>query len=233
MLRTSIRCIAGMFRAAFGNNTKDAAIQRASINYKPTSLKGFYKYTKNIIMGENGLQTDTALVSVFLTKATAFGTDTVGTGFVDIGDSTASYTPFEVMINYSSNQMPDSITVILDPSMLNRTWQHLVASGIDGTGVTSFLTIDNLSLTTSSTTHIGSTAQASNLKIFPNTSQGLIRFDNISGNVMVSDVSGKVRINKSLKSAQSLNVGELEAGMYFLNIIDEIGNKFKASFIKY
>lgn len=212
--------------------TKDAAIQHAPINYKPVSLKGFYKYVDNLIMGENGLQQDTALVSVFLTKATAIGKDTVGVGLVNIGDSATVFTPFEAIINYTSNEMPDAITVILDPSMLNRsTHQHLDATGVPTVGLTSFLTIDNLSLT-GGATNIATIENQKSFRVFPNPTQDNIRFASLSGQARIIDISGKVKLYKELQSEQILDVSSLQTGIYYLQILDSNKQLLVASFVK-
>lgn len=204
------------------NYQKDAAVQSAPINYKPTALKGFYKYEHNFIYGSfAGLQKDTALVSVYLTKhnSTTNSNDTVGMGLLSIGDSVGTYKPFTVNIVYSQPEMPDGITVILDPSLCRRstTRSYQIQNDTLG-GRTSFFTVDNLALIGNNTAGIEDIQSKSRLHIFPNPVQDILHFENASGELTVFDLAGKQVLQIESESITAVNVSGLNKGMYLLKI---------------
>jgi hypothetical protein len=203
--------------------TKDAAFQTASVNYRPASLKGFYKYEENFILNETDvLVRDTALVSVYLTKfnSDTQSNDTVGIGRLNLGDSVSTYTEFTVDIEYIQPEMPDSITVFLDPSLCRRypDQQYVV---LDDDGIASFFTVDNLSLVGESTAGIKEIASTNTLNIFPNPAQDIIHFQTIDGEVAIFDLTGKQVAKIESGSIGSIDVSKLNKGTYLLRITDK------------
>lgn len=202
------------------NYTKDAALQTAAINSRPTALNGYYKYTDNLVLGNNNqMVNDTAEVRVYLTKwNTAFSrNDTVGGGKISL-NAIQSFTPFKVNINYSSNATPDSITVLLDPSLVRRAG----AGGayiVVGTGVGSYFTVDNLSLEAGNLS-AGTLSLNNKVKIFPNPSTDIIHFSDFTGTVTIAAMNGTIIWSQAIRPHQSLSIQDLPVGIYILTLDD-------------
>lgn len=128
---------------------KSLAFQKTAIAYRPLSLTGLYKYTDNEeVYGLGGESiTDTAMVYVALTKWNTLTThtDTIGYGQLPLFAAAAS-SPFSCPISYTSAAIPDSITVMLDPSIVRRYQNSTYFQTHDATGKSSYLTIDKLAL---------------------------------------------------------------------------------------
>lgn len=77
---------------------------------RPTSLKGWYKYTS--------VNNDSSSIYVKLTKWNSSTNTRDVVGFIEKRDysSVNAYTPFELVINYTSTDTPDSITVVFSAS---------------------------------------------------------------------------------------------------------------------
>jgi hypothetical protein len=221
-----------LYLSVWYNYTKDVAIQRAPISTRPGALSGWYNYKHNIIGGLN-LQKDTAMVSVYLTKRnhTTNSTDTIGKGIMEIGDSTDVYTGFLLEINYTSTEMPDSITIILDPSLLNRYRDRpgfIFGGGDEGACCTSFFLVDNLSLH-GSVMGIDDANIAEQISVYPNPATDEIRID-MDGEVSIWDASGR-KVGINYNHTGTINVSSLTSGQYFIQIKNE-KNIYKAKFIK-
>lgn len=106
----------------FYNYMKDAAVQTAAIDHRPTVLKGMYKYQDNFIIWGVNQYIDTAQVLVILTKwnPVLSQNETIGKGRFTSYQEATVFTPFQVNIQYYSPEQPDSITILLDPSLLGR-----------------------------------------------------------------------------------------------------------------
>lgn len=202
------------------NYTKDATLQTAAINSRPTALNGYYKYTENLVLGNNNqMVNDTAEVSVYLTKwnAAFSRNDTVGAGKISLNEI-QSFTPFKVNINYSSNATPDSITVFLDPSLVRRAG----AGGtymVIGTGVGSYFTVDNLSLEAGNLS-AGTLSPNDRIRIFPNPSTDIIHFSDFTGTVTIAAMNGQIIWSQAVKQHQGLSIQDLPAGIYMLTLDD-------------
>jgi hypothetical protein len=196
------------------NYTKDMAIQHTSIDYRPESLNGFYKYADNQIGSIDGPVTDIAQVSVYLTHwdPVLLKRDTVAGGVIDLGAS-AEFAAFDVPIHYASSQMPDSVLIRLDPSMLNRISGFFQPDD----GITSFLTVDDLSFEGDllGTDELPKTA----VSVFPNPATDVLHFGDFAGTVSVRDASGRTFLaNRPVAPGTALPIGELPAGMYFVEL---------------
>lgn len=69
------------------------------------------------------------------------------------------------------------------------------------------------------------------LKIFPNPVISSIHFNGELSNIFIFDSSGKIRLS-SVEKRQSINVTNLEKGVYFLNALNKNGAKVASKFIK-
>jgi hypothetical protein len=150
---------------------KTTAVQKVATSTRPFSLEGFYTYTENQVrsLSSNNPVTDTALASVLMTKwnTTTMMTDTVGFGKTWLYGGGNNYTHFSCPINYSSAAIPDSITVVFDPSLVRRYANVTDFQAITSNGKCSFLTIDNVSLQ-QFPTGIPVQSQNDDIIVFPN-----------------------------------------------------------------
>jgi hypothetical protein len=213
------------------NYVRDAALQVASINYKPAALKGFYKYEENVIINGGDEVVDTAQVIVMLSKwnKTTLKRDTVGLGILNINKVSHVFKEFNVAINYTSTEAPDTIAIFLDPTLVGRStkapYQH------SGSGVCSYFTVDNLSLVTGNTTGITDIAQQHTITVYPNPTADILTFEPISGALNIFDLAGKSVFALTLKDTRSIDVAFLPKGIYFMAITNDAG-KFKSKFVK-
>lgn len=216
---------------------KDAAIQRAPINYLPEKLRGYYKYTENLLEKEGEYVVDTAQVNVFLTKwdPAISQRDTIGIGELKLGEEQLNYQLFEVAIEYDDiTQEPDSIAVILDPSLINRKGSIIggVGSGwqadISGDGSSSFFTIDYLSLEGNVLTN--TSYEKSQIVMYPNPSSEEIFISTYSGEIAIYDILGKKVLAKTITENQAINIATLSKGVYFLKLAGQ--NSIVRKFIK-
>lgn len=206
----------------FYNYMKDAAVQTAAINYRPASLKGFFKYTENFIIWGAANYADTAQVIVELTKwdPVLSKSETIGKGRFSTYHEAADFTSFEAVIQYNSSAQPDSITILLDPSVLGRyPWMELQNEAHGGRSV---FTIDRLELT-EGTAELPEMNKNKTLILSPNPAVDNISFETISGEAAVMDVTGKVVLNTHLKDANSLEISLLNKGMFTFQIRNESG----------
>jgi len=217
--------------STFYNYMKDAAVQTASINTRPTALKGFYKYEENFIIWGSNTYIDTAQVNVWLTKWDATGSknDTIGFGRFSANDSVDVFTPFQVDITYYSSAQPDSITVYLDPSLIGRYPDSEIQN--EAHGGRSIFTIDNLSLV-NGTMSVNDMDTEQILTIYPNPTSDRINFESISGTVLIFNSSGKKVMKLELNNEQSINTQHLKQGTYFLQIHDKNNRILYSKFIK-
>lgn len=212
------------------HTTKDAAWQTAPINYRPAALQGYYKYEDNIFIDGTESVTDTAQVVVILTKwnSALAKEDTVGSGIFTTAEAVSSFTAFNVPIQYSSSAMPEKITVLLDPSIIGRYYERNYYSNADKC---SWFTVDNLNLINSPTSITGVPAKQ-NLPVYPNPASDQINFEPISGNAVITDLSGKQIMNVTLKNERSINIQHLASGKYILQVNDKNNRVHSTKFTK-
>lgn len=198
------------------HTTKDAAWQTAPINYRPAALQGYYKYEDNIFIDGTESVTDTAQVVVILTKwnSALAKEDTVGSGIFATAEAISNFTGFNVPIQYSSSAMPEKITVLLDPSIIGRYYERNYYSNADKC---SWFTVDNLVLTNSAT-GIKEVQPKQNLSVYPNPAYDEINFEPVNGDALITDLSGKQIMSLVLKHERSINIQQLAAGNYVLQI---------------
>jgi hypothetical protein len=204
------------------NYMKDAAVQSAAINYRPTSLKGFFKYSENFIIWGTANYVDTAQIVVELTKwnPVLSKSERVGKGRFSTYQETNTFTSFEAVIEYTSAKQPDSITILLDPSVLGRyPWMDLQNEAQGGRSV---FTVDQLQLT-EGTAGLKEVIKDKMLVLSPNPAVDNISFETISGEAVVMDVAGKVVLNTQLEDANSLEISLLNKGMFTFQIRNESG----------
>ncbi len=206
---------------------KTVAVQKNSISTRPLALEGYYKYTDNRVNSllQNDTIADTAIAAVLLTKwnTTTMVADTIGFGRIWLHASSA-YQHFSCPVNYTSAAVPDSVTVIFDPSIVRRYANATTHQSVSNGGISSFLTIDNLSLQQFPT---GITAQAEryNISIYPNPASNYIHVDLRSEGtytVSILDMTGRVIKHQELNGENTrIPLYELTTGIYEVVIADK------------
>ena len=195
--------------------TKDVAVQQAAIDYRPTTLTGYFTY-EDIDLDEAGLLKDTAQFAVYLLKKNLITSrnDTIGRGIINISEETNQYKQFIVNIEYFTEEQPDSIVVVLDPSLVVRyqTTPPVFSHFPHG----SYLTVDNLSLDSPLSIERHSTPIA--YPIFPNPATDQIHISNFAGEVTICDLSGRKILTDNLEIHQPLSLITIPGGIYILSL---------------
>ena len=209
---------------------EDMARQIAPIDYRPAALLGFYTYTDNQIldnMSENIID-DVAKATVRLTKADPATGEPIliGLGVVPLAP-TQSYAPFVCAIDYLSGEIPDTIEVIFDASVMDKVTGVNVTAP-PGMGVSSILTIDNISLTTE-------TLQAedftlANITVYPNPATDIVHIKGFEGNARIYEVSGKL-VATYFTQVGDIDISLLIKGVYILSLHTDTGT-FNTKLIK-
>lgn len=202
--------------------TYDDAVQTAAATIKPIELSGYYKYTDTKIVLSNGdtIQ-DTARVQVFAKKwnAALQQNDTIGRGFTVL-KAADNWTALICPIYYTSNEIPDSITIRLSPTENNLSGMGLCASN-NNNGTCSYFSVDNLKLSETAT-GINDT-KAATFALFPNPATDRLYIGTTSNtatfNYTIVDVMGKmVSAQNNHAAAMPVDIAALSKGVYFLTI---------------
>lgn len=204
------------------------AEQVVPIADRPFAFCGYYKYRDNVVKNNttNLVTPDTANAQVYLTKwnASSMMRDTIGRGRVDLMGS-AGYSHFVCPITYSSAAVPDTIAIVMDPSMMREGNYFSTADD----GKNSFLTIDDLYLQRWST-NIEDQQTQGRLTVTPNPAHDMLHLS-IAGNeakVVITDVTGKVCVTAA---GADVDVRGLQPGVYHISA-DNNGVRYTATFVK-
>lgn len=182
---------------------------------RPAALTGQFKYIPE------GEDIGTVAVTFWRWDAGAGERVDIGTGFLSISESTSDWTGFEIPIEYTSNETPDSANVTL-----------LSSVGSPTTGG-STLSIDALAFTSS--TNIGSIT-LDELAIHPNPANDRVRIEHADGALNLVEVwssDGRLVLSQVVMSTPAvLEVGTLPVGNYHLRAVTTDGGIVRARFVK-
>lgn len=200
------------------NYAKDEAKQTAPIDYRPTALTGYYKYTDNeLLNGGSEIVKDSAKVSIYLTKwnEALSKNDTIGYGIKDLTES-LDYSPFTCNVTYLTEETPDKVIVLLDCSKIRRqtTTESLICPNNTG----SYFTVDNVKLET--TTLGNDTFISTNFNVYPNPATDLVTISNFNGEAELYDMTGKKVLNTLITDSKPINVQALQKGIYTIRLTD-------------
>ena len=189
--------------------------------HRPAKMNGFYMFENDSLFTNDYGQGVVFLKKFNPVTQTA---DTIGYGNINlpITNTDTVYQPFEMDINYISNDLPDSIVIAF------------FSTGLGVTGGT--LYIDSLTFGTTSSAHqvdqpIGFQIQPNPVVDFLNIS---INKDNFSDNlkITVTDVNGRLVLQHEPKQfMNNINLENLSNGVYFLTISNHLSSKTE-KFIK-
>ena len=178
----------------------DAMYGYVSTSVKPYKLRGWY------ILENDGV--DTLVVNIQLKKNGIV----IGSGDFETWSATSIYTQFELDINYSSGDMPDSMRIEFDFNHAN------VTSNTAGR----YFIIDDLTLDlTNSISESENTPN--NLKVYPNPTNNLLTFQNLNSSnistIEIYDLTGKlVHSSTPNTSYHHVNIESQESGIYIYKV---------------
>lgn len=177
-----------------------------TINSSPLFLNGYFKY---ITGGPTGLSHGDAIIT--LTKSNGSANDTVAIG-IFIFDSTATYTAFQIPLNYILPILPDSIHI----NLKNGNHSCLNAN------ICNLLYLDNLEL---SNTPLGFGNSNSNVvlsTVYPNPAQDQFSIKINSTQIIhleLFNLIGEKLTEKYLsKNNSSIDISTYSAGIYFYKL---------------
>jgi len=137
------------------------------------------------------------------------------------------FAPFTCLIDYVSDQTPDTIEVIFDCSVLDKNGGATVTAP-PGSGVSSILTIDNIALTAQDLS--ADDFSLKDIKVYPNPATDVVHIQNFQGHARIYDLSGKL-VAKHFTQTGDIEIGGLEQGMYVLSLVNNDGT-FTSKLIK-
>ena len=201
----------------------DMAKQTASINSRPAALNGFYTYTDNLVFSNftGEIVDDEARATVKLTKVNPVSgeAEVIGTGTTVLPPS-GTYAAFTCPIVYTSTETPDTIEVLFDCSLMDKTSGGSSFTSPTGVGVSSILTIDNVSLTAA--TLSSEEFELQNLRIFPNPARDTVEIPGFKGAAKIFDITGKLVANHE-SLINKIDVAALQTGVYVLSLKNNFG----------
>ena len=175
-----------------------------SLSYRPQYLQGYFKY---ITGGVNGLSQGTVKVS--LTRFNGTSIDTIATGTYQF-DSTASFTPFQLNLNYISALNPDSIDIY-------------IINGNNNCGpdmICNLLYLDNLTLT-NSPLGIENLSLSDIVPVYPNPTSGKFTIE-AKGDLEIYNTLGEKIYEQEINtSTTEIDLATQPKGIYFVRIIAE------------
>lgn len=191
--------------------------------YTPTAIEGFYRYDTTSTVTEN----DSAVVEVFLKKYNNINQsiDTVAHGIVHLPatDLTQGLIPFQIPImNLLPGVSPDSIVITLQSSINGNCEQNGSANCL-------YLYVDDLSAMLSA----GIQVPIFNPKVqfWPNPVIDMLSItipEQNKATVSITDLAGKVVLERQIMATDQLNLEALKSGAYILNTtINGVINSFK------
>jgi hypothetical protein len=180
-----------------------------SIGFSPQYLQGYFKY----ITGDStGLSNGSAKVT--LTHFNGTFSDTVASGTYTF-DSTLSFTPFQISLNYLSAVIPDSIHILI-------TNANTICIG---SNVCNLLYLDNLSLSNTPLAIEKQISKEDYLVMYPNPAQNEINIKNESNKtiqIFLFNSINEILLTKLiLKENNTINLSDLPAGFYFYKLYSE------------
>jgi len=193
------------------NYVQEWITYRDSLSYRPQYLQGYFKY---ITGGVNGLSQGTAKIT--LTRFNGTSNDTIATGTYQF-DSTASFTPFQINLNYISALNPDSIDIY-------------IINGNNNCGpdmICNLLYLDNLTLSNSPLGVENLNLSDGVVTVYPNpfSTQTTLQTDKIFKDAILTVYNSFGQLVKQIKniSGQTITLqrDNLSSGLYFILLIQD------------
>lgn len=210
--------------ATLGQFNLDIAAQSGDVTggiewtTRPANFKGYYKYMPQ---GD-----DQAFIGVVFYKynQTTGVTDSIGEALINPNTTVDTWTEFDLPIEWTSNETPDSMNIIVMSSDGRFT-------PVEG----SVLFIDNFSFEGTAPTTIENKEISENITIYPNPTKNSINLTGLSykSNVNIYDLTGKLLIKETSNiSNKTINVSNLASGIYIVEIETSKGKQTKQLIIE-
>ena len=180
--------------------------------FKPTNLKGYYKYTP---VGGVSM-----LIAVILTRTTGGVKDTIGGCILQNSNTVSTYTQFSLPIDYNTGVTgnPDTLNIVL------------LSSASATAGVGSILMVDDLSF--EYLTPGVKENSAINYNVYPNPATDNIYITTndtkkVPVTIKIYDLTGQEVYSENYinENDHTINVSKFKQGMYFVKISSERYNK--------
>ncbi len=175
-----------------------------TLSYRPQFLQGYFKY---ITESHNGISH--GLITVSLTRSNAGVIDTIAKGTFQF-DSTLSYSPFQVSLNYLSALNPDSIHIYI----LNANTPCIFDP------VCNLLFIDNLSLTNIPLSIFNTSLQGGDVIIYPNPSKDNLTIKTNGLTNPAIKIYDSAAREIALLTGTKFSTDRLSPGIYTVKIFD-------------
>jgi hypothetical protein len=194
------------------------------IDFSPSQLTGFFKY----IPGDVDTENDSAVAVVCLTRYNVYTSrrDTVGYG-ITYFTATPDYTAFNLDIDYTSTDVPDTVTVKFRSSI-----KGFCANTSSGNCL--FLYVDEVTLKDEGTGIRDAVEFKDKLNIFPNPATEKIRvnideFSNDAAIIRIYNTLGEAVIGQEITEASSalIDIRALPRGAYVVKVHDAVGRFVK------
>jgi len=194
---------------------------RDTLNYRPLYLQGYFKYIKG---GTHPLAQGQA--DITLTRFNGASNDTIATGTY-LFDTTSSFTPFQLTLNYISALTPDSINIYIINSNNTNNYSPTVV-------VTNLLYLDDLALS-SSPLGIDNLYAKNVITISPNPATNLLTITTTStqpSRIILYDIASRKLMEEKFSGSTTLNIANLAKGVYLYNVTDENGTITRGRVVK-
>ncbi len=177
---------------------------------RPVSLTGEWQYAP-------AASTDTGSVSLLFTKWNGTSRDSVGFIYYKLPGSVTSWAAFSLPITYLKSENPDTAEIYFSSSTATTA-----AAG-------SYLYIDTLAFSSTSTAIVPMSGNTSQISIYPNPSQGAFTLNipsssNEQALIVVTNLIGQKILETTIETNTSATLRIDAAGIYFINAITNTGH---------
>lgn len=208
--------------AAFATMIDEETGDGIPFHQRPTSLKGYYKFTQGAPAGKSKI--DTAFIGIMLVKGNTQGQegDSIGGGYMKIYETQSTFKPFTIDIGYiDQTSIPDTLYIAFISSDSS-------GENLGGRYTGTELVVDELSLEgVVAGTKIPLFANA-DIQAYPNPASDQLNIKNIPAEATrleVRDFSGRIVKQAEVNSGLSrVNTGDLLPGLFHYNLTDDEGN---------
>lgn len=184
----------------------------AGFTHRPDSLVGWYKLTSP--------NNSPCFINSILSYWNNNTREEIGSIFF-AGDSTSTYRRFSVPVLYSSNELPDTLSVFIMNSMDN------------GSGVNNVLRIDDLQFIYNSSA--GISEQQAFFQVYPNPAndQFTVKSSSLPASIELFDLNGRSVLKVDQPTISTvIAIGDLAAGTFICTVVSTDGTIHQERIIK-
>jgi len=159
----------------------------------------------------------TILVTLYKWNSSTSMRDVVGGGAFCTQTAAATYTPFEITLDYASSSTPDSVLIVV------------YSSALGGSHMGTVLYVDDLSFSgIAGVNELPASVQS--IHVYPVPAGNELNVDlalskKVRSSFVITDVSGRKMISHAMnQSKEKIDISALASGNYFYNLVDDGGN---------